>query len=337
MVTPSSAFAQTAFPDNNTHVVNNLAPSGAQRLVKTLRLLARDEALKAKLEADPVWFPIVGRAAQRYIGGTHLESCLGTIERLNAQGFSATADYMGESTRSEALAHIETEHFLDLIQAINAKQLNCTISLDLSHIGLAVDQALGVANAARIAQAAREIGREVMISMEGSERTDATLSAHRALCQQFDHVGITIQARMKRTTQDLSALLQLPGRIRLVKGAYEESEADAHLRDSQALDAAYRDIAARLIDSGHACSIGTHDMKQVRWALEHMQGGKPAHVEFETLLGLGPEACQTTLQLGYPTRQYVVYGKEWFLYVCHRIAENPERIFDAFSDAVGVA
>ena len=40
---------------------------------------------------------------------------------------------------------------------------------------------------------------------------------------------------------------------------------------------------------------------------------------------------------GYQTRQYVVYGKEWFLYVCHRIAENPARLFDAFADAAGVA
>ena len=332
MVTPTSAFAQ-----NIAAATLGASPTGSERAAQTLRMLARDEALKAKMEADPLWFPVLQRAAMRYIGGTNLAECLQTIESINAQGHAATADYMGESTRTEALAHIETEHFLELVQAIADKQLNCTISLDLSHIGLAVDPALGVANASRIAQAALNIGREVMVSMEGSERTDATLQAHRQLCEKFDHVGITIQARMKRTPADLDALLTRPGRIRLVKGAYEETEEAAHPRDSQALTSAYRDITVRLIQSGHACSIGTHDMQQLDWAHDLLLGKTQAGVEFETLLGLGPKASASMRERGYPTRQYVVYGKEWFLYVCHRIAENPTRLFDAFADAAGVA
>ena len=339
MVTPTSAFAQsnpTQHSIAQTHAAST-SKTGIERAAHTLRILARDEALKAKMEADPLWFPILQRAAMRYIGGTNLAQCLQTIVDINAQGHAATADYMGESTRTEALAHIETEHFLELVQAIADKQLDCTISLDLSHIGLAVDPALGLANASRIALAARAIGSEVMVSMEGSERTDATLEAHRQLCEKFDHVGITIQARMQRTSSDLDALLKRPGRIRLVKGAYEEAEGIAHPRDSEALTQAYRSLTVRLIQSGHACSIGTHDMQQLNWAHDLLKGQPQQGVEFETLMGLGPEASRSMRERGYPTRQYVVYGKEWFLYVCHRIAENPTRLFDAFADAAGVA
>ena len=337
MVTPNSAFAHMPPATATTTALKN----GSERVSQTLRLLARDEGLKAKLEADPVWFAVLQRAAMRYIGGTTLEACLQTIKTINAQGHAATADYMGESTRTEALAHIETEHFLKLVQAIFDQQLNCSISLDLSHIGLAVEPALGVANASRIALAARAKGYEVMISMEGSERTDDTLQAHRQLCEKFDHVGITVQARMKRTPADLDKLLALPGRIRLVKGAYEEADDVAHAPGSEALKTAYRDIAARLMTSGHKCSIGTHDLEQLDWAHAVMQSSNPrpsnATVEFETLMGLGPQATASMLERGYQTRQYVVYGKEWFLYVCHRIAENPNRLFDAFADAAGVA
>ena len=287
MVTPTSAFAQNP-AQGQSEQTSNPPTSGADRLAQTLRLLARDEALKAKLEADPVWFPIMQRAAMRYIGGTTLEACLETVARINGDGHAATADYMGESTRTEALAHAETEQFLTLVRAIADKHLNCTISLDLSHIGLAIDPALGVANASRIASAARAIGREVMVSMEGSERTDDTLEAHGQLCEKFDHVGITVQARMKRTPTDLDTLLTRPGRIRLVKGAYQEAEAVAHQRDSQELTQAYRQLTAQLIHSGHACSIGTHDLQQLDWAHELMQGQAHAGVEFETLMGLGP-------------------------------------------------
>jgi proline dehydrogenase len=273
-----------------------------------------------------------------------LRSCLASIAQVNAQGHAATADYMGESTRSPAHAAAETDHFVQLAQAITSSGLRCSVSLDLSHIGLAIDPALGVANATRVAMATREAGLEMMINMEGSERTDSTLAAHAQLCQRFDHVGITVQARLKRTPQDLALLLQRPGRIRLVKGAYDEPETSAHARDSEGLRQAYRQLTQQLLASGHTCSIGTHDREQLAWAhafaLEHGLHPQPtganrtAPFEFETLYGLGPAQSQHMRELGHATRQYLVYGREWFLYVCHRIAEHPPRLFDALADVL---
>lgn len=37
---------------------------------------------------------------------------------------------------------------------------------------------------------------------------------------------------------------------------------------------------------------------------------------------------------GHPTQEYLVYGDEWFLYVCNRLAEDPRRLFTALLDAV---
>jgi proline dehydrogenase len=347
MVTPLSVFgsgvARLAEGGMATQVS---AEESAQRLraANALRRIARDEALKAKAQNDPVLAPLLQRAALRYIGGTDLAQCIQTVKRINAQGHAATADYMGESTRDEAHAAAETEHFLALVRAIDHEHLNCTVSLDLSHIGLAIDSDLGVANATRICKAAREIGREVMISMEGSERTDAIFKAHEKLCHRFDHVGITVQARMRRTGQDLPLLLQRPGRIRLVKGAYDEPEDVAHARISEATTSAFRSFAALLLESGHACSVGTHDWQQLAWAQELIASRavtkaqpKATPFEFETLLGLGPEQSDHMRGLGHPTRQYVVYGNEWFLYVCHRIAEDPPRLYDALADIVGLS
>jgi proline dehydrogenase len=57
-------------------------------------------------------------------------------------------------------------------------------------------------------------------------------------------------------------------------------------------------------------------------------------LEFEVLLGLGDNLISKLRDRGYRTRQYIVYGEEWFLYVCNRIAEEPERIYQAVTDAV---
>jgi proline dehydrogenase len=338
MVTPTSVFASKLAPK----YLADLADFSIQdKAAAALRRIARDETLKARIESDPELFNLLLRAARRYIGGVDLAECTQTIQDLNSQGFLTTADYMGESTRDEAKARAETQHFIDLVDVIQAKKLRCGVSLDLSHIGLSISQALALDNTHSIAVTTREAGLELMISMEGSERTDEILDTHAKLCAEFDHIGITVQARMHRTQKDLAALLKLPGRIRLVKGAYEEASNVAHQRPSTGLDTAYRTLAATLIDSGHLCSIATHDVQQINWAhafIEDRYGAvRPAHVEFETLVGLGPAASQRTLALGYPTRQYVVYGQEWFLYVCHRIAEQPERLYQAVADVVGIA
>jgi proline dehydrogenase len=334
MVTPTSVFTAKLAPADLADL------SQQDKAAAALRRIARDEQLKAHIENDPALFTLLLRGARRYIGGVDLAECTQTLQQLNAQGMLATADYMGESTRDEAKARAEMQHFLDLIELIKAQHLRSSVSLDLSHIGLSISQALALDNTRRIALACRDAGLELMISMEGSERTDEILDTHAKLCADFEHIGITVQARMRRTPVDLDKLLKLPGRIRLVKGAYEETSAVAHQRPSAGLDDAYRSLTASLIRSGHLCSIATHDLQQIDLAHELISSiygdARPAHVEFETLLGLGSAASKRTLALDYPTRQYVVYGSEWFLYVCHRIAEQPERLYQALTDIVGI-
>jgi len=336
-----------------------------------LRRVARDERVKAYIENDPVLFPILLRAARRYIGGTTRAECLDTVAALNAAGHAATVDYMGESTRDPDLAERETAEFVRLAADIGRRGLDSSLSLDLSHIGLAVDPRLALANARRIAAAAREIGTEMIISMEGAERIEAILEVYRALCAEFDNVGVTLQARLRRTEEDLPAMLALPGKVRLVKGAYEEAPDIAYPRESAELAACYRDYARRMLTSGRPVSIGTHDASihddaelaacYRDYARRMLTSGRPVSIgthdasihddvdrfvterdlrgspfEFEALVGLGDAQIDRLRRQGYQTRVYVVYGREWYLYVCHRLAEEPTRLYRALADLVGI-
>lgn len=174
-----------------------------------------------------------------------------------------------------------------------------------------------------------------MISAEGSDRTDAVLALHRTLCERFDHVGITVQARLHRTVDDLPELLTRPGRIRLVKGAFLEPESIAYRREAPALAAAYLKYAQDLADSGHLCSFATHDWDLID-RIDHYLGSTDrasSPWEFETLLGLGPDRLDAMAERGHPTREYIVFGGEWWLYVCNRLAEDPQRLLQALADA----
>jgi len=300
-----------------------------------LRHIARNEAIKGYVQQNAPLYQALLRMALRFIGGELLPQCQETALTLNKQGSAVAIDYMGESTRDAAMAQQATQEFLNVIAVIATQNLNASIALDLSHIGLTVDADLAFRNATTLAQAAQSAGIEMMISMEGSERISEILGMHQRLCEHFENIGITFQAYLFRTAEDLVSALGRPGRIRLVKGAYEEPANVAMPRDV-ALDHTYLDFMEKLLTSGHSCSIATHDLALLEHAhtfiQEHQLSYEP--FEFEMLYGVTPDRLQMMRDRGYSTRIYLAYGKEWYLYLCHRLAEYPPNIYQAIADAV---
>jgi len=308
-----------------------------QVAANALRHISRNQAIKAYMQENALIHEVLLRAARRFIGGETLLECLETARALQAQGCVLTIDYMGENTRDEAMAQEATGEFLRVIHAISEQRLAATISLDLSHIGLALDAELALRNASSLAQAARAANTALMISMEGTERIDEIITLHRRLCEQYDNVGITLQAYLRRTTYDLASALQRPGRIRLVKGAYEEEPGVAEPR-GEILDRGYRDFMEILLLSDHPCSLATHDLNLLNAAHRFIrrQELKRHPFEFEMLYGVTPERLQLVRERGYRTRVYLPYGREWYLYLCHRLAEYPPNIYQAIGDAVAM-
>jgi proline dehydrogenase len=243
-----------------------------------------------------------------YCQALSIEDVLERVREINGRGHAASAEYIGESCRDEARANAETEVFLALINAVRTEDLNCSISLNLSHVGSVVASGLGYRNANCIASAAADAGREVMILMEGSDRADNIYATYARLHTDARraNVGITVPAKLHRTASDLPKLMAHPGRIRLVKGAFLEPEQVAYSRNSPELAACYRRFATELLTTGHKCSIATHDrfVQEDLTSLITRLGIEPRHYEFESLIGLGTEEIDGLRQRGFPTREY---------------------------------
>lgn len=310
----------------------------ADQAAHALRALALDQAAKERFCSDPVLQAYMHKVSQRYVAGRTVADAVRRVARIRAAGHRASAEYMGESVREEALAMSETEVFLDLVRALDAAGHDCSVSFDLSHLGMLVDEELGYRNARRLVQAAADSGREAMISMENFDRTDAIYRIYARLHGDgYGNTGITIPARRHRSAQDLPRLMEIPGRIRLVKGAFHEPDSVSHPRNSTELAQAYRAHAATLLRSGHLCSIATHDraIQHDLTALIADGGIAPGAYEFESLDGLGTEQVAGLRARGHATREYTVFGEEHFLYVLNRIAEEPVRVYQAIADLLG--
>lgn len=363
---PASAPPADPRPDPSAGDAPPPPPLGHPRASAALRHLARREDLKAVVLTTPALYAPLRRAAARYVAGETRDEALATARALAAApgAHRATIDFMGEDTRAAAAARAATDEFLALVDALGPTQAAddapdagrpdaTSVSLDLSHIGLAVSdgdagERLAAAHLAEIAAAAEAAGREVVVSMEGSARTDAILRVHAAVAARHPRVGVTLQAALHRTPDDLARLLARGpaagggGRIRLVKGAYAEPT-DRALPRGAALDARYAGLARTLLDAagaGRRVSIATHDpalLAAVVGAAD-VAGGAAAFdaraLQFEMLHGVSPDRLDRLAAAGYATRVYLVYGREWWLYLCHRLAEHPPALLDALADVV---
>lgn len=300
----------------------------------TLRRWALDERLAEQALAMPTVAALARKIADRYIAGEGVDDALAYLRLNEPRGHATSVECLGESVRDAQTAIHETELILDLISRAQEAIAVPTISFDLSHVGALVRPEFGLENALRIAAAADAAGTYVMLSAEGSDRTDLVLDLYEQVASRFPATGVTLQARLHRTPSDLVRMMEYPGPIRLVKGAFLEPKHVAYGRDSSELTAAYFDLAEHLLEAQHRVNFATHDAALVA-EIRSRFGEALTHesVEFEMLQGLGTRLLDSLAADGLATREYSVYGPRWWLYVLNRIAEHPEqRVLQALAD-----
>lgn len=194
------------------------------------------------------------------------------------------------------------------------------------------DDALGRENARRIAAAARQAaggGRDwVVLDMEDAGMRERTCALHTELLRAGLPVGLTLQARRRRTPVDLAWPAGQRTSLRLVKGAFPERALDHAGRAN--VDRAYLDAAAIMLlpqarAAGFLPVFGTHDdrLAGTIMALAREQGWGPDDFEFEMLYGVRPDWQLALRRLGYTVRVYLPFGADWGPYAARRVGENP--------------
>jgi proline dehydrogenase len=283
-----------------------------------LSLLAR--AIVQLLPAVPK--PIVARLSSRYIAGPTIDDAMRVVRRLNAEGKLATIDVLGEEVESPDEARAITAAYHEVLERIQAEQLDANISVKLTGFGLGLAEDLCRVNLESVVRDAREQSTFVRIDMEDSSTTDATLGLYRELrTAGYENVGIVLQSRLRRTLADTAGLDD----VRLCKGIYVEPEAIA-FQGYDEVRASYVRCLEALLDAGAYVGIATHDElligEGLRLVAEH--GLSPGQYEFQMLLGVRPQRGDELVRAGHRLRVYVPFGTQWYEYSLRRLQENPQ-------------
>ena len=264
--------------------------------------------------------------ARRFIAGETVEEAIAAARSVEAQGLTQTLDYLGESVSSLEAADAATRDYLRVIDAVKTAGIGRNLSLKLTQLGLDVDRASAVDNLRRILDRAE--GFFVRLDMESSDYTDRTLTVFETVWQQdYRHVGVVLQADLRRTEQDVDRINALGARIRLVKGAYREPSSVAYPRKAD-VDATYRKLIEKLLVHGTYPAFATHDEAMIdaarRAAVEHHIGQD--RFEFQMLYGIRRDLQNSLVRQGYRVRIYIPFGREWFPYFMRRLGERPANV-----------
>ncbi|MGC2210867.1 MAG: proline dehydrogenase family protein [Candidatus Korobacteraceae bacterium] len=265
------------------------------------------------------------------MAGVTMEDLLQETAALNRAGVRVAVDYLGENVTSRQDALRTEERYHGLFDEIARRKLDANVSLKLTHLGLDVDESMAQRTVEGLLQHAIAVGSFLRVDMEGSAYTQRTLDLVRELHRRpgaAGHIGTVLQAYLYRTEDDARLLCAEGIRIRLCKGAYQETAAIAY-PDKRDVDANYLRVAKKILGSGLFHGLATHDETIISsiqgWSAQ--EGIPKTAFEFQMLHGVRRDLQLSLAQAGWGMRCYVPFGTEWYPYFMRRLAERPANLW----------
>ncbi|MEO5877308.1 MAG: proline dehydrogenase family protein [Streptosporangiaceae bacterium] len=287
-------------------------------LRRTLLAASHSGAVRKMIETAPVTREVV----QRFIAGETAGQALRVTRGLLGDGLLVTLDRLGEDTLDAGQAEATVQAYERLLRDLPA---GAEVSVKLTALGQAFDEALALENARRVCKAAAHT--TVTLDMEDHTTVASTLRILRELREDHPDVGAVIQAYLRRAEEYCAELSYAGSRVRLCKGAYA-APAEVAFTSAGDVDRSYvRCMKVLMAGQGYPM-LATHDPRLIEIAdalrLIHERGQES--YEYQMLYGIRPLEQRRLAAAGCQVRVYVPYGHEWYGYMVRRLAERPANV-----------
>ncbi len=240
----------------------------------------------------------------------------------NSHGMSAILNFLGEDTIDTKLVDMTVKEYLLLMDLMHARKVQGCVSVKPTQLGLTIDHNMCLQNFSRLAASARDLGQFIWLDMESVKSTEDTISIYLDLYKQYDMMGIAIQSYLRRSASDLLHIIECGGKVRLVKGAYHESEEHIFVTNEE-VNANYSKLMKMLFESKNYFAIATHNSALIEEAISI---GKNTKFEFQMLKGIRDDLKHELVTKGFAVAEYIPYGSQWLPYSVRRITERKRNL-----------
>jgi proline dehydrogenase len=287
---------------------------------------SRNKRIESIVRSSRAMRPLVSK----FMPGETLDAAMEAVRRLHTEKTPVIMTYLGENVSTDAAADETVAEYWRLFAALKASGADAHVSIKLTQFGWDVDKARATDRVRKLMKLASDNGTVLAIDMESSEYVESTVVLYEQLARESGSVALCLQAYLHRTPKDVDRLLPVRPYIRLVKGAYRESEAVA-LEKRSDIDARYRVLANRFLDAikqNTRVVFGTHDLTLVAAirADARRSNVSEASYEIQMLYGIQDSARRRLAAEGVKTRVLISYGKAWYPWFMRRLAEKPANL-----------
>jgi proline dehydrogenase len=268
---------------------------------------------------------LVLRVAKHWISGTTLDEVIADARAANQKGLGVVINYLGEEIKDLAIADAHLHEYMRVQAKLAENSINGFASVKLTQLGLSVSSTEAEKRLLTLAEDASRKRLLLWLDMESSKYHDQTLDIYKRVLENYDNVGVALQAYMRRAESDLTNLLRHVPRIRVVKGAYREP-ADVVFTSKEEIRENYIKLMKLLFDRATNFALGTHDSKLIYTARD-LAKTHNVNFEFEMLKGIRDELKLELAKSGYRVSDYLPYGDLWYNYSIRRIREHPSNVW----------
>lgn len=275
--------------------------------------------------------PIAKSVAKQFVAGNETADAVRVAAELAGAGLHAALSYLGPEVVDGTSADEIVTSNLRLLDALSNADLADRVELSIKPTDLGLDRGSApdevFRRARTLADSAQGLHARIVFDMEQAQYVDATLELAAQLREQFPDTGVTLQANLRRTEADCAALANHGIRVRLVKGAFEESENIAY-EHAQEIDRSYVRCLKVLMAGSGTPLIATHDPRliEIAAALAVRSSRERSSYEIQMLYGVRPAEQKRLAASGEKVRVFVPYGPRWYPYLMRRMAEKPANL-----------
>jgi proline dehydrogenase len=267
---------------------------------------------------------VLFKLAKQWIAGNTINDALESAKNAYDEGRHAIINKLGEYHTSKKQIKITVTEYQKIVNSYKKWKIRGAISVKPTQIGLSISQKECFRNLEKIIEYARNAHVFVWLDMESSEHTDETIEIYNAFFSKYERLGIALQSNLKRTEHDLNDLLDIGGKIRLVKGAYRE-KASISFKTKKDVDDNFIKLMKILFKKGNEFAIASHDVKIIQKA-QNLSKKYHRKFEFQFLKGIRDDLKPDLIKKKFVVSDYIPYGANWLSYSFRRIKERKRNI-----------
>ena len=263
--------------------------------------------------------------SRRFVPGESVDDLVRAVKEANAEGLTATGNFLGESVHDEANARRAADQYFAILERLEAENLEANISLKFTALGQDISEAFLAENVNRILERTKAADGFIRFDMESSEYTQRTLDAfEKVWFEGWRNIGVVLQSYLKRSAGDVARMNELGARIRLCKGAYNEPP-EVAFKNKEAVDRSFVELMQMLLSGGNYPAIATHHeaMLEATVTYHQKEGIGKETFEFQMLHGVRRDLQRQLVKDGFNVRVYIPFGSHWYPYLMRRLAERP--------------